>query len=83
MLGYHSSRKFYVPKYKVKDKKTDEKDMRKTVYWKPNVKTDITGKAFIEFYQSDIVNNFEIVIEGIATNGQIGSFSTNYSVKIH
>ncbi|RLD75609.1 MAG: hypothetical protein DRJ07_17785, partial [Bacteroidetes bacterium] len=82
MLGYHTPKTFYVPKYDIKKGITNEKkDYRKTVYWKPNVKTDKTGKAYIEFYQSDISDEFEIVIEGISVNGKIGSFSSFYTVK--
>lgn len=82
MLGYHTPKAFYVPKYDIKRKVNNgKKDCRTTVYWKPNVKTDKTGKAYIEFYQSDIADDFEVVIEGMSEKGEVGSFSSFYTVK--
>ena len=82
MLGYHTPKAFYVPKYDIeRNLNNGKKDYRTTVYWRPNVKTDKTGKAYIEFYQSDINDDFEIVIEGISEKGEVGSFSSSYTVK--
>jgi len=80
MLGYHTPKSFYVPKYKSDNIDSEKKDLRTTVYWNPNVKTDKTGKAYIEFYQSDVSDNFEIVIEGMTEKGKVGSFIGSYNV---
>ena len=81
MLGYHTPKKFYSPKYDVVNNDTEEVDLRKTVYWNPKVKTDQNGKAHISFYQSDIVDDFEIIIEGMDDNGTAGHAKFDYSVK--
>ncbi len=81
MLGYHTPKTFYAPKYTVKSVNSEKTDTRTTVYWKPIAKTDKNGNAFIEFHQSDITDDFEIMIEGMSQNGKIGSFSWMYRVE--
>ncbi|MCF6243261.1 MAG: TonB-dependent receptor plug domain-containing protein [Bacteroidales bacterium] len=79
MLGYHTPRTFYSPKYKT-GQTTDKPDNRIAVYWNPNVQTDSSGNAKIEFYTSDITGEFEIIIEGMSENGKIGTTSLSYKV---
>jgi TonB-dependent SusC/RagA subfamily outer membrane receptor len=81
MLGYHTPKKFYSPKYEADTENNESEDLRKTVYWNPSVKTDKNGKAHISFYQSDIVDDFEIVIEGMDKNGTTGYKKIEYSVN--
>lgn len=81
MLGYHTPKVFYSPKYTINNTDGDKPDNRVTVYWKANVKTDKEGKAFIAFYQSDIADDYEIVIEGISEKGIPSSFSDRYRVE--
>jgi TonB-dependent SusC/RagA subfamily outer membrane receptor len=81
MLGYHTPKVFYSPKYTVDNINTDKADHRSTVYWKANIKTDKEGKAFVEFYQSDIADEFEIIIEGLSEKGIPCSFSDSYKVE--
>ncbi|MDF1547492.1 MAG: TonB-dependent receptor plug domain-containing protein [Bacteroidales bacterium] len=81
MLGYHTPKKFYSPKYDANTVNNEKEDLRKTVYWNPSIKTDKNGKAHISFYQSDIVDDFEIIIEGMHENGKFGSYKYDYSVK--
>ncbi|KPL13082.1 MAG: hypothetical protein AMS26_15600 [Bacteroides sp. SM23_62] len=72
MLGYHRPREFYSPKYGTQFDDLVE-DYRSTLYWDPNIRTDSTGLAQISFYCSDISSTFHIVVEGISTEGKIGS----------
>ncbi len=72
MLGYHRPREFYSPKYGTPFDGLTE-DYRSTLYWDPNIRTDSTGLAQISFYCSDISSTFHIVVEGISTEGKIGS----------
>jgi TonB-dependent SusC/RagA subfamily outer membrane receptor len=80
MLGYHTPKKFYSPKY-TNNNVQGNPDNRKTIFWDPSVKTDSKGQAHIEFYHSDIPGEFEIVIEGMDNQGRIGVFTTSYLVK--
>ena len=81
MLGYHTPKKFYSPKYQATNSDNGVPDLRKTVYWNPKVKTDKNGKAHIRFFQSDIVDDFEIVIEGMDNKGTLGYKKIEYSVS--
>ena len=72
MLGYHRPREFYSPKYGTRFDDLVE-DYRTTLYWDPDIRTDSTGIAKISFYCSDISSTFHLVVEGISTEGKIGS----------
>ncbi len=72
MLGYHRPREFYSPKYGTRFDDLVE-DYRTTLYWDPDIRTDSTGLAKISFYCSDVSSTFHLVVEGISTEGKIGS----------
>lgn len=72
MLGFHRPREFYSPKYGTQFDDLVE-DYRSTLYWDPNIRTDAKGLAKFSFYCSDIKSSFHIVVEGISTEGKVGS----------
>ena len=72
MLGFHRPREFYSPKYGTPFDDLVE-DFRTTLYWNPTIKTDSSGLAQISFYCSDVTTSFHVVVEGISTDGRIGS----------
>jgi len=47
-------------------------DFRTTIYWQGNIETDRTGKAVVEFYNSDAISSFRAIVEGISSDGMIG-----------
>lgn len=63
---------FYSPKYTVSEKDNAERDYRSTIYWKPDVVTDLSGKARLSFYTSDITGNYTINLQGSNMDGLIG-----------
>ncbi len=71
---------FYSPKYTVSEKDNAERDYRSTVYWKPDVITDATGKAKLSFYTSDITGNYTINLQGSNMDGLIGSADATIKV---
>lgn len=79
--GFYRGREFYSPNYE--DPKTNIKvaDLRTTVYWNPNVISDSTGKASVEFFNADGTGNYKAIIEGINANGIIGRKVYRYSVR--
>jgi TonB-dependent SusC/RagA subfamily outer membrane receptor len=81
MLGYHTSKVFYSPKYTSKENDNEIIDDRTTIFWSPTLKTDTNGIAHVEFYHSDIPGEYEIVIEGMDKSGIVGSFIDSYSVN--
>ncbi len=70
-LGYSVPAKFYSPKYDGTNKSTDP-DERVTVYWNPKVKTDMNGKAKVEFYTTDAFTEYRMVIQGMAGSQTMG-----------
>jgi hypothetical protein len=54
---------FYLPDYALNPISSAE--LQSTVYWNPNLNTDASGNAEIEFYTSDIRGGFEAIIQGI------------------
>jgi hypothetical protein len=79
--GLFKGRVFYAPDYD--DPKTNAKipDLRTTIYWNPNVVSDSTGRASVEFFNSDGPGNYKAIVEGININGSIGRKIFRYSVK--
>lgn len=79
-LGYIKEYNFYTPKYESPDSK-NVRDIRSTVYWNPKVKTDINGKAKIQFYNGDGNGNYRVVVEGIDVTGNYGRTVIRYQVN--
>jgi hypothetical protein len=71
IAGYSSSRKFKFPDYDNKDTDTKVADYRSTIYWNPNVVTNVqTGSATVSFFAADLPGTYRIVGEGILQNGE-------------
>jgi len=56
-------------------------DFRNTLYWNPDMHTDKTGKASVEFYTSDEAAEYLITIEGTTTDGRTGFASSTLNVR--
>jgi TonB-dependent SusC/RagA subfamily outer membrane receptor len=71
ILGFYRPKEFYSPKYETRFDfmKSDE---RKTLFWAPSVTLDSTGQAEVVFYSSDVKGSFDISVQGITYNGEIG-----------
>lgn len=66
--GYSTPKEFYMPKY---DTETIAKpDFRSTLYWNPKIKLQ-GNSANIEFFNSDIVQRYKIVIQGMDQVGRL------------
>ncbi|MFC4230268.1 hypothetical protein ACFOW1_00090 [Parasediminibacterium paludis] len=71
LLGYTAYKEFYQPDYFV-PQLNGPIDARTTLYWNPFVLTDKNNKTFkVDFYNSDVVKKFRIVIEGMNALGQL------------
>jgi hypothetical protein len=65
---------FYSPDYHSDIVKNNRiPDFRNTLYWNPDLHTDITGKSEVEFYSSDEPAEYIITIEGITPDGKTGA----------
>lgn len=78
-IQYH--REFYSPKYESATQLASRiPDFRNLLYWNPKIITDVNGKAQLQFYTSDQVGKYRIVIQGMSKNGNFGSHSFSFDV---
>ncbi len=71
--GYSKYEEFYSPNYRTMDYPTPE-DVRRTLYWNPNVTTDKQGKANVLFFSNSRPDQqIRINAQGIAVTGQMFS----------
>jgi len=56
-------------------------DLRNTLYWNPSVKTDMNGKAEIQFWTSDLPGNYIINIQGISGTGEKVTLHKSFTVR--
>lgn len=79
--GYSIARKFYEPKYTIKNEDDKKVDYRSTLYWNPNVKFNKNGKASISFYSADFETTYRVDVQGITLGGQIIKAESKLYVK--
>ncbi|MEZ5038484.1 MAG: TonB-dependent receptor plug domain-containing protein [Saprospiraceae bacterium] len=80
--GYYTARTFYTPTYNSDKDVLQRKDRRATIYWNPAVETDQEGNAQLLFYNTDIAPSFNVVVEGLTANGQLGSAVLKWEEKV-
>lgn len=75
-LGYIVPDEFYSPKYETEAQRTNGlPDKRTTLFWHPNIHSDEAGNASFDFYTSDHLTGYSIVIEGMSYTGEIIYYS--------
>lgn len=76
LQGYSNIKEFFSPVYRGITL-PDEVDVRRTLYWNPDVKTDSTGKATVIFYNNRSCKSMNISAETITKNGIPGVLLEN------
>ena len=56
-------------------------DLRTTIFWKPDIVTDTTGKAAISYFNAGTKGVYRVVIEGIDGDGNLGRQVFRYRVE--
>ena len=80
--GYAVTRVFYMPRYEGPVKmQTTRTDTRSTIYWNPDLVTDKTGVANVEFYNADGRGTYRVIIEGFDKDGDLGRQVYRYTVQ--
>ncbi|HTH82007.1 MAG TPA: TonB-dependent receptor plug domain-containing protein [Mucilaginibacter sp.] len=79
--GYDMRRQFYSPNYFNPEIDKQMGDFRSTIYWKPNVITDDSGKASVEFFNADGKGQYRLTTEGLDGNGKLGRQVFRFTVK--
>lgn len=70
--SYSLVKEFYVPDYSQANPQHTQPDFRSTVFWLPTLKTNEKGEALFSFYNGDDTGTYQIVIEGMTTEGKMG-----------
>jgi hypothetical protein len=66
--GYSKPVEFYAPEYP-EGPIEGKKDIRRTLYWNPNVITNADGRARVEFYNNSYSQHYTISGAGITGSG--------------
>jgi len=77
---YTRARQFYVPKY-ASGSVSQRTDFRPTIYWNPNLRTNSSGTATVQFVTSDAITNFRTTVEGISASGVPGRTEQQFFVE--
>jgi hypothetical protein len=78
-LALAEYKQFYRPRYPVKGT-INNKDLRSTIHWSPNIITDKNGMSTISFYAADKPTKYTIICEGSDMNGKVGVQTANITV---
>lgn len=79
--GYSSAKQFYAPAYDTPADQTKMADLRSTIYWNPNIITDASGKAKVEYFNADGAGIYKVALEGIDTKGKLTRQTYTYVVQ--
>ncbi len=78
--GLQLQREFYSPAYDQATSNNRLPDLRRLLYWSPDLQTGADGKKQFSFYTGDTPGTYGIVLEGISPNGLTGSRQLTFSV---
>lgn len=67
--GYDQARAFYTPVYTDLNRTISKADNRVTLHWTPTIQFNNEGEAYIEFFTSDRVGTYDIIVEGLSKEG--------------
>jgi hypothetical protein len=80
--GLQYQREFYSPVYETQEQFISRlPDFRNVLYWSPEVRTNASGKAEINFYTSDRKGKYIMVLQGLNADGKVGAQSFSFEVK--
>jgi hypothetical protein len=80
--GLQLKREFYSPAYTSEEQRASRMpDFRTLLYWSPDIKTDRSGNAKVEFYTSDVKGKYLVVLQGMDESGNAGSYYYNFEVR--
>jgi hypothetical protein len=72
VFGYTMIKEFYSPRYLPTSPRNDERDLRTTLYWNPDVTiTPQKREVVLSFYNNDVSNSFRVIIEGMTRDGRL------------
>ena len=73
---------FVSPDYSsIENKDKPNPDFRNTLYWNPTLNPDKEGKITAEFWTSDFASDYEIIIQGVTSEGRLISVKKSLRVE--
>ena len=69
-LSYQQPVEIYTPHYEQPTVNNNKPDLRTTIYWKPDIILK-NGKATISFFTADSPSTYQVVAEGISSDGKV------------
>lgn len=69
--GYTAIREFFSPNYSSFSPDQEQRDLRTTLYWNPQVSASAQKPAVLTFYNNDVTKAFRVIIEGITKDGRM------------
>ncbi|MFH0757986.1 MAG: hypothetical protein V2B15_11925 [Bacteroidota bacterium] len=80
---FEVAKEFYKPLYDTDEtRKSTLPDLRKTIYWDPDIKIGPDGKVRVEFYNGDRYTNIKCILEGITDEGVPVYSEFSYDVSL-
>ncbi|MEO7309722.1 MAG: MG2 domain-containing protein [Chitinophagaceae bacterium] len=78
--GYYEARKYFVPDF-TSANNFSRSDLRSTIFWSPDLKTNSDGKAGVSYKNSDAKTTVSVCVEGITDKGVPFVGVMKYAVK--
>jgi len=70
--GYSITKEFYNPNYNTSEIKNEGVDNRTTLYWNPDIYTDISTKSLkLSFFNNDFSKKIRMIVEGFDAMGRL------------
>lgn len=79
--GYSVTKEFYSPAYDAPSAADKMADLRSTIYWNPDLVTDVQGKTTFSYFNADGEGTYKITMEGMDFRGKLLHKTFTYTVK--
>ncbi|MEE1946130.1 TonB-dependent receptor plug domain-containing protein [Pedobacter sp. KR3-3] len=79
--GFTTIKEFYMPNYDDPQVNKEMEDLRTTVFWQPNLNSDIKGKAKLSYFNAGSPGTYKVTVEGMDAFGNLGRKVYTYEVK--
>ncbi len=76
--GFDYARDFFSPDYQNTSDKLEIPDLRSTIFWSPQIRTDKEGRASVTFYTNDLMGEINVNLEGLSNTGKPIALNKRY-----
>ncbi|MBO9659707.1 MAG: hypothetical protein J7527_12875, partial [Chitinophagaceae bacterium] len=72
--GYTLIKEFYSPNYASFSQENEQRDVRSTLYWNPNIEMTSRKPIVLTFYNNDVTKAFRVIIQGMTRDGKLAYY---------